>query len=922
MSTQSTPGTRLARWLVIVMGCTAAVAAQVPSSDSATEAPRDAAGVRALMDGGEALLREDKNAAGRALLERARDGARALGLQPEEARSLCGIAEALRGEAKYGEAEDAARQCLEVYTQLGQDRGIGWAYQIMSSASEWMGRSAQAVDQITRAIDAFEAAREPVFRVRARFHLLSLLKDGDVNAPDHDELLAEARALGDRGLEGRLLHAYGDFLFNSGRYDQSLDALTQAAEALNETGDLGSIGTVYNSLGRLYRAHGNLDEALGAQRKALAIHRTSGQPLVLIQSLNAVASVHLSRDEPRQARRYFAEAMTLAERTKSQRVIDFLLGNITTLQLRQGRYADAAAALRQIVSRGVDQFPAQRNSQLAFAYLKLGQPTRALASATRALETCEANADACIDALGIRAAVYAAQRNYPAARADIDRALRLIEDTRRNLVPSDFLKQDFHKRQEGIYSQAIALQFQQRQRTDALETAELARSRAFLDLLATRQADLGSPGPKAPSPPPAGAAGSAGALDIASSDQRLELRSAAAATPARIADIAAVAGRLRSTVVLYWVGNQELFIWAVGPRGLLASRRVAVSATRVAELVRSTLPLAPSPEQPARPGSTVVATRGVGGLAVPRQAGNVWQQLYGLLIHPVRGVLPRETGALLTIVPHGVLTNISFAALQDESGRLLIRDYTTHYASAGAMLQLTGSARRPDGRQANLLLIADPNLTRRSKLDPALPPLPGARTEVRAISRLVPQDRVTALEGRVATEAALRQALPNKGVLHFATHAIVRDNEPASSYLALGRSGDGGDADGWLTARDVYGLRLDVDLVVLSACRSGGAALNGDGIATFARAFIYAGSPSLIVSLADVADEPTNRMMPEFYRRWLGGASKARSLRQAQLALLRDLEAGRVKVSTPAGHVTVPPDAMFWAPFVLIGEPN
>ena len=128
--------------------------------------------------------------------------------------------------------------------------------------------------------------------------------------------------------------------------------------------------------------------------------------------------------------------------------------------------------------------------------------------------------------------------------------------------------------------------------------------------------------------------------------------------------------------------------------------------------------------------------------------------------------------------------------------------------------------------------------------------------------------------------------------------------------------------DGLLSAEEIYRLNLDADLVVLSACRSAGGRVTGDGIATFARAFIYAGTPSLVASLWDVADEPTNRLLPDFYRSWLAGASKARALRAAQLRLLRALRANTVRVQTPAGIVSIPEHPVFWAGFALIGEPQ
>src|SRR5262249_27155466 len=130
------------------------------------------------------------------------------------------------------------------------------------------------------------------------------------------------------------------------------------------------------------------------------------------------------------------------------------------------------------------------------------------------------------------------------------------------------------------------------------------------------------------------------------------------------------------------------------------------------------------------------------------------------------------------------------------------------------------------------------------------------------------------------------------------------------------------ESDGLLTAQEIYSWQLDADLVVLSACRSAGGLITGDGMATFARAFIYAGASSIVASLWDVADEPTNRLLPAFYRTWLGGATKARALRSAQLELIRALRTGTVQVDTPAGRVALPEQPLFWAGFALIGEPD
>jgi CHAT domain-containing protein len=299
-----------------------------------------------------------------------------------------------------------------------------------------------------------------------------------------------------------------------------------------------------------------------------------------------------------------------------------------------------------------------------------------------------------------------------------------------------------------------------------------------------------------------------------------------------------------------------------------------------------------------------------------------WRALYGFLIAPVRPWLPAKPGASITIVPHGALIGLSFAALQSPASRYLLEDYTISYAPAGGVLQYTATRRRADARTAGVLVVADPLVPPPVGMERPLPRLPGARSEARAITQVLSPSQVTLLADTAATEAAVRAGTSNRAVIHFATHAIVEEEQPNESFLALGRASSDRAGDGPLTAEDIYSLSLDSDLVMLSACRSASGTLPGDGVATFARAFLTAGSATVIASLWDVADEPTNRLVPEFYRAWKAGASKARALRTAQLRLLADLRAGRIRVDTIAGPIVIPEQPIFWAGFALFGEPD
>jgi CHAT domain-containing protein len=837
----------------------------------------------------ERLLQQQKADEAKAAFAAIIEPARRLALDEQEAAAHCGVGEAWSLKTDYLRAQESLQQCLAIYERLLIDDGIGRANAALSQAAEISGRYAEAAALADRAMTAYEASGN----LRGRsIATLQRLKLRDVSFADRQKLyervVDDARRLGDPRIEGQALHSWGDRLFLENRFEEALVKLTGAADVLHAAGLFGLEGTVFNSVGRVYRAHGRLDEALRFQRQALDVHQKHGTRFELMQSHNAVAAVHQMLGHLASARGHYEQALALAEQSSSPRIQDFLRANIAGLLLDEDQFAKGARALEEVIARGIDPYPSTRRSQLSFAYLKLGRPQDALASADRALDGCGTERAECVSALDHRAAAHAALKDNDRALADVRAALSMIEGLRAKLVPTDFLKQNFHQRQQDVYSRAIAIGLGQHQARESLETAEMARSRAFLDLLAARDVHLDDRPLEptltfrgAPAPNPTG-----------------ELQSPVLARPANAADLTAIASRLRSTLVVYWVADDELFVWVVNRDGRVASRRVNVSRPRLTELVAGTTRF--QRQMPAQP----------------------WRDLYDVLIAPIRELLPRARGSLLTIVPHGSLLNLSFAALQNRGGRYLLEDYTLHYAPAGAVLQFTGARRHPDGRAGHVLLVADPSLGPRSPLDPPLPPLPGARREVRRIARLVPRARVTLLEGRAATEPRVRAAAEGKAIVHFATHAIVRDEDPSGSYLAFAPGDESGTSDGLLTARAAYGLQLSADLVVLSACRSGGGAITGDGIATFARAFMYAGTPSVVISLWDVADAPTSRLLPAFYRTWFGGASKARSLRRAQLQLLANLRAGTVRVETRAGTVTLPEHPMFWAGFILMGEPD
>jgi CHAT domain-containing protein len=121
-----------------------------------------------------------------------------------------------------------------------------------------------------------------------------------------------------------------------------------------------------------------------------------------------------------------------------------------------------------------------------------------------------------------------------------------------------------------------------------------------------------------------------------------------------------------------------------------------------------------------------------------------------------------------------------------------------------------------------------------------------------------------------------------------------------------------------LTVREVFDLELHASLVTLSACDTGLGLVNGDGVLGLSRAFLYAGTPSVLVSLWRVADPVARFQMERFYRVLIENrGDKAAAIRQAELDTIRALRGSRLKA--PSGRA-LPEDPRLWAPFVLVGE--
>ena len=338
----------------------------------------------------------------------------------------------------------------------------------------------------------------------------------------------------------------------------------------------------------------------------------------------------------------------------------------------------------------------------------------------------------------------------------------------------------------------------------------------------------------------------------------------------------------------------------------------------------------------------------------------VTRQLHELIVAPLSASLLNKDR--IYVSPDGQLNLLPWEVLTMVDGRYLTEQYQISYLSCAR--DLVKPHVQQELAENVAVMFADPGyfeqpavaydrdvaplgtIQRRlatrgpplesSCLDHPFRPLPATRAEVDAVSLLMtggPGLEVRSHMGPNASESTLKELNQTPRILHLATHGYycsdstrpratgITDNPLLYSGLALaGANGPimggtiaEGEEDGILTALEASGLNLvGTELVVLSACQSGvGEVANGEGVYGLRRAFQHAGARTVLMSMFNVPDQTTRRLMEQFYANWFAGASKSAALRQASLSILQER-----RQSHGAAH------PLFWGGFILVGDPN
>jgi len=303
------------------------------------------------------------------------------------------------------------------------------------------------------------------------------------------------------------------------------------------------------------------------------------------------------------------------------------------------------------------------------------------------------------------------------------------------------------------------------------------------------------------------------------------------------------------------------------------------------------------------------------------------QRLYRILLAPAEPFLSDRVDRLI-IVPDGILFRLPFEALALPTpntatpiyvNNLFVISYApsassldsagktqeTHYAKDALAFGVSRYPRSfsPNGESTyfSSSAILD-DLYGRSGF--AIEPIPRVRDEIADLARRLAPGKIDVYQGQKATESALKSLdLGSYRLIHLACHAFSDDSYPLRSALLLTPEADDQE-DGYLQVSEMYNMRTNADLVVLSACQTGrGTIVMNEGNLGLPRVFFYMGAKSVLSSLWPINDKSGAVFMRYFYDAYFRGEGKAEALRAAKKAM------GKTRFAHP----------FFWASYVLTG---
>ncbi len=762
---------------------------------------------------------------------------------------------------KAGRGQEALRALTQACELLGGDPGAAEQYartlDTLGLVQRDLGQLAAAEESHRQALDLLRRAGAREGAVRAAVNLAVAVKDQG-RLTEARGLLADiepaARDCDDPALLGHTLLTLGlvHELLNEPAPAERL--ARQAAEAYRAAGDREGEAAATHNVGRVLDTGGRHAEAMECFATSLTINLEIGAELGVSDDLGAMASLFQLAGQDEEARRLHERALDIQRRAGYRRAVVATLCDLGLL------------------ARDQDDLPLARHHLL---------------EALREAETL-ADPHTVYETRVLLAEISMLEEDYPQARVAYLAAAEAMGDARRALLDEADAVTYFTESRLDAPGMLVRLSLHLRDRAGALEWADAARGQELVRRLAWTA--LPAP-PGAPETVLAEEAETRRLLRAQEADLRVGGSADAALLTDyrrtlsrlhrledRLAELAPEYVSMRRGERLGWNAVTALLTSAPspdGPEGTDAMARLVLAEYHVTDhetFVFGVTADAPEPEV-----VTVDVTRAELRELAEAAGDTLARDRAGLGAHLADERLVRllapvarwaEPGDVVYLVPHDSLHLLPLQAVPVEGVPLIERNPVAFVPSASVLRHCQAKRK---ARRASALIVAAP---------PAEHPLAFAREQALAVSEALGGQEVPAAADASRESLLARFAEPGRApdIVHFATHGVFDREDPMRSGIEL--------AGGRLTAADILGLRLDVDLVTLAACETGvSQSRPGDELIGLTRALLYAGAPSALVALWRVDELSTSMLFGQFYAALRAGSPKAEALRQAQLWL-------------------------------------
>jgi CHAT domain-containing protein/tetratricopeptide (TPR) repeat protein len=782
---------------------------------------------------------------------------RELSNRVSEAISLNNIGAAYSSLADYQKALDAYTASLAINRELGRSWDVAVNLHNLAWVYANLGNRARALELYQDALGILRTVKDPSSLANTLSNLGATYADAGDHRKAlelHNEALALRRGTRDRDGEAISLNNMGRTYAMLGDAAKAREHVEQAIGILRGTGARRTLAGALRSLGSLDREGGDPQKASERLMEALEIHRSIHDRRGEADTLADLAKAARDRGDFAAAHRWADEALARMESLRLTVASPTLRASFFAAA-REAQEVDIDALMRLDV-----QFPGQGFSAKALLASERGR-------ARTLLETLgESGAEI---RRGVDAALIERER-------ELERLIAAKAERRTRLL-------------SGKHNEADA--------------AAMTRD---LDALA-------------------------GDLDGVQSKIRESSPQYAALTRPAPLDVREIQSKVldEDTVLLeYTLGKDRSFLWVVTPSSfeafeLPARGRIEAAVQRVYELLtaRNRRPSTETP--PARAARVGQADQAYA--AASTEASRI-------LLTPAAA---RIEGKRLLIVGDGVLHYLPFAALPDPGSSigtpLVIGHEIVAAPSASVLAVLRQETAHRERAPKSVAVLADPVFTAddprmaKRRVAPASLTASAARSdadlrgrefvrlrfsrsEADAIARLAPAgSTLRALDFDASRATVLGPELGQYRVVHFATHGLLDTERPELSGVVLSLvDREGRPQNGFLRLYDIYNLRLNSELVVLSACQTAlGAEIKGEGLIGLTRGFLYAGAARVMASVWEVDDRATAELMKRFYEAML-------SRHEPPAAALR---AAQIQMWTKGWDAPY-----YWAAFTLQGE--